>query len=112
MKKQVSMRLSALTETQLAELTSKLGTNRTEVVTLAVNEYYNKNKLEEKMNKKQLSQAHERIIEWVGESDGFPANLTAQEARDMLRWLEENDISVEREVDIEKLRDYCEERGF
>jgi len=110
MKKLVSMRLSALTETQLTELTSKLGMNRTEVITMAVNEYHNK--LEEKMNGKSLSQAHYDIIDRIGESGEFPANLTDNQARDMLEWLRDENISVERSEDIEKLREYCEAKGY
>ena len=105
-KKLVGMRISALTESQLTELTSKLGMNRTEVISLAVNDFYDK--MEEKMNSKTLSQAHERVIEWVGTDGDFVENLTDQQARDMLAWLEKNDINIARSEDIEKLRDYCD----
>lgn len=106
MKKLISMRLSALTESQLTELTSKLAMNQTEVITVSVNEFYNK--MEAKMKTKDtLSRAHYDIIDWVGDSE-FINTLTGQQAKDMLRWLEENDINVERSEDIEKLRDYCD----
>lgn len=50
MKKQICIRISALTETQIHELTSKLGMTQTEVVSHAVENYYQK--MEDKMNKK------------------------------------------------------------
>jgi len=50
MKKLIGIRISALTETQLAELTSKLGMTQTEVVSHAVENYYQK--MEDKMSKK------------------------------------------------------------
>lgn len=117
MKKQISMRLSALTETQLTELTSKLGMNRTELITLAVNNFYQK-MIEEKMkansnlinnqDRKTLSQTHERIIDWVGDGDGFVQGLDDFQARDMLAWLQDNDFSIERDGDMEKLAEYCQ----
>ena len=110
MKNPTSARISDMTKKQIAELSAKTGMNQTEVITVSVNEF--SNKMEAKMKTKDnLSQAHYDIIDWVGDSE-FINTLTEQQAQDMLRWLEENDISVEREVDIEKLRDYCEERGF
>jgi hypothetical protein len=46
-KKQISLRISGLTEKQMAELTDALGMNQTELVTVAINEFYQK--MEEKM---------------------------------------------------------------
>lgn len=107
MKKHITMRISALTEFQLTELTSQLGTSRTELITLAVNDFYNK--MEEKMSSKnQLTQAHYDIIDWVGDNPDFINSLSAQQARDMLRWLQENEINIEKLEDIEKLRAYCD----
>ncbi|KKN74803.1 hypothetical protein LCGC14_0386960 [marine sediment metagenome] len=39
-KKLISMRISGLTERQIAELTARLGMNQTEVVTVAVDQFY------------------------------------------------------------------------
>ena len=62
MKKQISIRISTLTETQLAELTSKLGMTQTEVMSHAVESYYQK--MEDKMNT-------EKIIEVKLDREGF-----------------------------------------
>ena len=68
MKKLISIRISLLTETQLAELTSKLGMTQTDIITMAVNDFYDK--MEEKMNThvklsnylKTLSNQHYRYV--------------------------------------------------
>ena len=62
MKKLIGIRISALTESQLAELTSKLGMTQTEVMSHAVENYYQK--MEDKMNT-------EKIIEVKLDREGF-----------------------------------------
>ena len=67
MKKLIGIRISALTETQLAELTSKLGMTQTEVISHAVETYYQK--MEDKMTKTVTSFLRERpdkIWRYVG----------------------------------------------
>jgi len=100
MKKLISLRISALTESQLSELTSKLGMTQTNVVTMAVNDFYDR--MEDKM-KTVLSQAHYDIIDWIGSDKETIENLTDDQARDMLKWLKENEINMERKEDIEKV---------
>ena len=70
MKKLIGIRISALTETQLAELTSKLGMTQTEVVSHAVENYYQK--MEDKMNT-------ENIIEVKLDREGFIDFLGSEE---------------------------------
>lgn len=100
MKKLISLRISPLTETQLTELTSKLGMTQTDVVTMAVNDFYDK--MEDKMNTV-LTQAHYDIIDWIGTDNETVENLTDDQARDMLKWLKENDINMEHEADVKKV---------
>jgi hypothetical protein len=61
-----------------------------------------------KMKNKTLSQAHERIIEWVGDDGEFIKNLSDEQARDMLNWLQENHINIELPSHIEKLAEYIQ----
>jgi len=60
------------------------------------------------MKNKTLSQAHERIIEWVGDDGEFIKNLSDEQARDMLNWLQENHINIELPSHIEKLAEYIQ----
>lgn len=107
-KKVTSIRASDETVRRLKELQEHFNTSAGEIVTIAIDRLYQKMEAKMKTKGTLLSQEHYDIIDWVGESGDFPADLTDQQAKDTLRWLEENDISVERSEDIEKLRDYCE----
>lgn len=70
MKKLISIRISALTETQLAELTSKLGMTQTEAISHAVENYYQK--MEDKMST-------ENTIEVKLNREGFVDFLGSEE---------------------------------
>lgn len=70
MKKQISIRISALTEAQLHELTSKLGMTQTEVISHAMENYYQK--MEDTMNT-------EKFIEVKLDREGFVDFLGSEE---------------------------------
>lgn len=95
MKKQISLRISALTESQLTELTSKLGMTQTDIVTMAVNNFYDM--MEEKMNTKILSQAHYDIIDWIGDDGDTIHNMTDDQAHAFLHWLKSTNYSLEED---------------
>jgi hypothetical protein len=98
MKKLISLRISALTEAQLHELTTKLGMSQTETVTLAVNNFYDK--MEEKMNsanqqytlleyaRSQVEAKNDIVMNYVGQEfwgdDGKTTTMTWQDVVDYL----------------------------
>lgn len=53
MKTQKNIRISKLTEQQIAEMIDRLGMSQTELITMAVNEFYKKS-MEEKMDEKMI----------------------------------------------------------
>ena len=48
-----------------------------------------------------LSNAKNKIVDWIGESDNAVHNLTDEQAEKLLNWLAENNINIE--TDMEKV---------
>lgn len=53
-----------------------------------------------------ITETKSMIIDWIGDDGETIANLSGEQADELLNWLEENNINIEKNEDVDKLSQY------